>query len=192
MNRQNFTPRNRSFSRGRNQSENRGKYNYRNNYRPNYRNRLRGRWNNHRSGDRSNNYQTNNRCGNTRPNYRQNVQRTFRNRIQSRNRAGNYNNDHTRGGSRDRNNNRPSHSRQSILSHGRNESRFQSNSRVSTNHDRIRCCRCREYNYFASECPNMPTDEEPEYDDADPASLHFMTQDHYPTDSEGEIEYLNL
>ena len=35
--RQNFTPRNRSFSRGRNQ----GNYNNRNNYGPNYRNRLR-------------------------------------------------------------------------------------------------------------------------------------------------------
>ena len=58
---QNFTARNRSFSRGRNQGGNRGNYNYRNNYRPNYRNRSSGRWNNHRSGDRSNNYQTNNR-----------------------------------------------------------------------------------------------------------------------------------
>ena len=70
-NRQNFMPRNRSYSRGRNQGGNRG--NYRNNYRPNYRNRLRGRWNNHRSGDRSNNYQNNNRRGNVRPNYRQNA-----------------------------------------------------------------------------------------------------------------------
>ena len=43
---QNFTPRNRSFSRGRNQGGNRGNYNNRNNYRPNYRNRSRGRWNN--------------------------------------------------------------------------------------------------------------------------------------------------
>ena len=60
-NQQNFTPRNRSFSRGRNQSGNRGNCNYRNNNRPNYRNRSRGRWNNHRSGDRSQNYQTNNR-----------------------------------------------------------------------------------------------------------------------------------
>ena len=41
-NKQNFAPRNRSFSRGRNQ----GNYNNRNNYRQNYRNRLRGRWNN--------------------------------------------------------------------------------------------------------------------------------------------------
>ena len=61
VSRQNFTPRNRSFSRGRNQGGNRGNYNNRNNYRPNYRNRSRGRWNNHRSGDRSSNYQNYNR-----------------------------------------------------------------------------------------------------------------------------------
>ena len=35
---QNFTPRNTSFCRGRNQNEKRGNHNYRNNYRPNYRN----------------------------------------------------------------------------------------------------------------------------------------------------------
>ena len=58
---QNFTTRNRSFSRGKNQSGNRGNYNYRNKYRPNYKNQSQGRWNNHRSGDRGNNYQTNNR-----------------------------------------------------------------------------------------------------------------------------------
>ena len=103
-NRQNFTSRDRSFSRGRSQSGNRGNYNYRNNYRLNYRNRSRGRWNNHRSGDRSNNYQTNNRQGNNRPNYRQNAQWTFSNRSQSRDRVGNYNNVHMRGRSRDRNN----------------------------------------------------------------------------------------
>ena len=110
---QNFTPRNRSFSRGRNQGSNRGKYNYRNNYRPNYRNRSRGRWNNHRSGDRSSNYQNNNRSGNMRPNYRQNAQWTFR----------------------DRHDNRPIQQR-------REESRSRSNSRVSTNHDCVRCYRC--------------------------------------------------
>ena len=106
VNQQNFTPRNRSFSRGRNQGGNRGNYNNRNNYRPNYRNRSRGRWNNHMSGDSSNYYQNYNRLGNTRPNYRQNAQWTFRNRSQSRNRNENYNNDHTRGRSRDRNNSR--------------------------------------------------------------------------------------
>ena len=191
-NRQNFISRDRSFSRGRSQSRNRGNYNYRNNYRPNYRNRSRGRWNNHRSGDRSNNYQTNKRQGNNRPNYGQNAQQTFQNRGQSRDRVGNYDSDHMRGRSRDRNNDRPVQSRQSTLSHGRDGSRPRSNPRVSTKHDHVRCYRCREYNHFVSACPNTPTDEEPDCGDADPASLQMMTQDYYPTNSEGEIEYLNL
>ena len=38
----------------------------------------------------------------------------------------------------------------------------------------------------------MPTDEEPDCDNADPASLKMMTPDHYPNDSEGQTEYLNL
>ena len=42
------------------------------------------------------------------------------------------------------------------------------------------------------ECPNTPTDEEPDYDDADPASLQMKTQNYCPIDSEGEVEYLNL
>ena len=150
--------------------------NYRNNYRPNYRNRLRGRWNNHRSGDRSNNYQNNNRQGNARPNYRQNVQWTSRNRSHSRNRAENYNNDHTRGRGRGKHYNRPVQSRQNTLSHRRDESKSRSNSRVSTNHDCVRCYRCREYDHFASECPNNPTDKEPDYGDADPASLQILMQ----------------
>ena len=103
MGRQNFMPRNRSFSRGRNQGGNRGNYNNRNNYRSNYRNRSRGRWNNHRSGDRSGNYPHYNRQGNMRPHHRQNAQCTFRNRSQSRSRNENYGNDHFRGRSRDRN-----------------------------------------------------------------------------------------
>ena len=64
--------------------------------------------------------------------------------------------------------------------------------RVSTIHDHVRCYRCREYDHFASECPNIPTDEEPDYDDVDPASLQMLTQNYYPIDSEGEVEYLNL
>ena len=119
--RQNFTPRNRSFSIGRNQGGNRGNYNNRNNYRPNYRNRSRGRWNSHRSGDRSGNYPHSNRHDNTRPHHRQNTQWTFRNRSQSRSRNENYGNDHFRGRSRDRNQRR------------QEESRSRSNSRVSTN-----------------------------------------------------------
>ena len=176
--RQNFTPRNRSFSRGRNQGGNRGNYNNRNNYRLNYRNRSRGRWNNHRSGDRSGNYPHYNRHGNMRPHHRQNTQWTFRNRSQSRNRSENYGNDHFRGRSRDRNQRR------------REESRSRSNSRVSTNRDHMWCYRCREYDHFASECPNTLTDEETDYEDVDPASLQMISQDYGPIDS--ERDYLNL
>ena len=43
-----------------------------------------------------------------------------------------------------------------------------------------------------SECPNTPTDEEPDYDDTGPASLQMMTQGYCLIDSEGEVEYLNL
>ena len=72
------------------------------------------------------------------------------------------------------------------------ESRSQSNSRVSTNHDRLRCYRCWEYDHFVSKSPNTPTDEEMDYEDIDPASLQMMTQNYGPVDSEGEVEYLNL
>ena len=94
-----------------------------------------------------------------------------------------------RGRSRDRNNDRSIQSRQGTLSHGRDDSRSRSNSRVSRNHDRVRCYRCREHNHFASKCPNILTDEEP--DDADPTSLQIMMQSYFPVDSEGEADYLN-
>ena len=63
---------------------------------------------------------------------------------------------------------------------------------MSTNRDQVRCYRCGEYDHFASECPNIPTDKEPDYDDADLASLQMMSQNYYPFDSGGEVEYLNL
>ena len=92
----------------------------------------------------------------------------------------NYDNDHTSGRSRDRNHRR------------REESRSQSNSRVSTNCDRVRCYQCREYDHFASECANTSTDEETDYKDTDPASLQMMSQNYSPSDSEREAVYLNL
>ena len=110
-----------------------------------------------------------------RPNYRQNAQWTFRNRSQS----GSRNDDHTRGRSRS-------------IPRRREESHSRSNSRVSTNCDRVRCYRCQKYDHFASECPNTPTDEETDYEEADPASLQIMTQNYCPIDSEGEAECLNL
>ena len=54
------------------------------------------------------------------------------------------------------------------------------------------CYRCREYDHFASECPNTPTDEETDYEDADPASLQMISQVHGPIDLEREGDYLNL
>ena len=43
-----------------------------------------------------------------------------------------------------------------------------------------------------SKCPNTPTDKELDDEDTDPASLQMMTQNYSPTDSEEEVEYLNL
>ena len=56
----------------------------------------------------------------------------------------------------------------------------------------MRCYRCREYDHFASKCPNTSTDEEPDYDDTNPASLQMITQNYYSNNPEGEVEYLNL
>ena len=41
-----------------------------------------------------------------------------------------------------------------------NRSMSRSCLRVSTNRDRIRCYRCREYDHFMVQCPNTPTSEE--------------------------------
>ena len=54
----------------------------------------------------------------------------------------------------------------------------------------MQCYRWREYDHFASECPNTPTDEETDYEDADPASLQMISQDYCPIDS--ERDNLNL
>ena len=51
----------------------------------------------------------------------------------------------------------------------------------------MRCCRCREYDHFMAECPNTPTDEETDYEEADPASLQIISESY-----EGEGDYLNL
>ena len=113
-----------------------------------------------------------------RPHHRQNTQWTSRNRSQSRSRNKNYGKDRFRGRSRDRNQRR------------QEESRSRSNSRVSTNQDQVQCYRCREYDHFASECPNTLTDKETDYEDVDPASLQMVSQDYGPTDS--KRDYLNL
>ena len=73
--------------------------------------------------------------------------------------------------------------------------RNRSNSRVTTHRNRIRCFRCREYDHFANECPNIGTDDSDGYE-SDGAALQLMT-----TEADGDfdtarsneaVDYLNL
>ena len=64
-----------------------------------------------------------------------------------------------------------------------------SRSRNSTNRDRIRCFKCREYDHFANECPNLvPDNSDRESDSARSVSLHLADSD---TGSDIE-QYLNI
>ena len=75
--------------------------------------------------------------------------------------------------------------------------RSRSNSRVTTNRDRIRCFRCREYDHFANECPNVGTDDSDGYE-SDRAALQVMMTEIDIHDSfdtarlNEEADYLNL
>ena len=64
-----------------------------------------------------------------------------------------------------------------------------SRSRTSTNRDRIRCFKCREYDHFASECPNLfPDSSDREKESARSVSLHLTD-----SDSGSDTErYLNI
>ena len=62
-------------------------------------------------------------------------------------------------------------------------------SRTSTNRDRIRCFKCREYDHFANECPNLiPDNSDRESDSARSVSLYLVDSD---TGSDAE-QYLNI
>ena len=63
---------------------------------------------------------------------------------------------------------------------------------MSTNRDQLRCYRCGEYDHFAQECPNIPTDDEMGQSDSEQASRQMLTQDSLPLNSNGEVEYLDL
>ena len=69
-------------------------------------------------------------------------------------------------------------------------SRSRSNSRTSTNRDRVQCFKCREYDHFANECPNLvPNDSDRESDGARSASLQILAY----SDMGSEVEqYLNI
>ena len=62
-------------------------------------------------------------------------------------------------------------------------------SRTSMNRDRIRCFKCREYDHFMNECPNLiPEDSDKESDGVKSVSLHLADSD---TSSDTE-QYLNI
>ena len=62
-------------------------------------------------------------------------------------------------------------------------------SRTSTNRDRIRCFKCREYDHFTNECPNLvPDNSDRESDSARLVSLHLADSD---TGLDTE-QYLNI
>ena len=67
----------------------------------------------------------------------------------------------------------------------RSESSSRSSSRTSTNWDRVRCFKCREYDHFANECPNLvPDDSDRESDGARSASLQILADSNTGSDVE--------
>ena len=68
--------------------------------------------------------------------------------------------------------------------------RSQSNLRVSTNRDRVRCFKCREYEHFANECPNLVIEEsDRESDSTRQASLQSLANSITGLEVE---QYLNI
>ena len=69
-------------------------------------------------------------------------------------------------------------------------SRLRSNSRASTNRDRVQCFKCREYDHFTNECPNLVCkDSDRESNGARSASLQILAD----SDTGLEVEqYLNI
>ena len=72
---------------------------------------------------------------------------------------------------------------------GRSPSSSRLGSRTSTNRDRIRCFKCREYDHLVNECPNLISeDSDKESNSARSVSLHLADSD---TGSDTE-QYLNI
>ena len=69
-------------------------------------------------------------------------------------------------------------------------SRSRSNSRASTNRDMVKYFKCREYDHFANECPNLVIEgSDIKSDSARQSSLQILTDSN--TGSEVE-QYLNI
>ena len=57
------------------------------------------------------------------------------------------------------------------------------------NRDRVQCFKCREYDHFVNECPNLITDDLDRESDGASASLQFLAD----SDTGSEVEqYLNI
>ena len=75
--------------------------------------------------------------------------------------------------------------------------RLRSRSRSKSNRERFRCYKCREYDHFANECPNIGTSDS-EGHKSDNAALQVMTTDTESCDTHDmirfmkEMQYLNL
>ena len=79
------------------------------------------------------------------------------------------------------------------VSRSESGSRSRSRSIVSTNRDRIRCYKCREYDHFANKCPNSITDEEIDQDVLNQSTLQMLSQDNLVgSDMHESLECLNL
>ena len=77
-----------------------------------------------------------------------------------------------------------------VRARSESSSRSRSNLRVSTNRDRVRCFKHREYDYFANDCPNLVLEDlDRESDSAGEASLQILVD----SDTGSEVEqYLNI
>ena len=87
--------------------------------------------------------------------------------------------------------------RQNGNSRLRSRSRSRSNPRITMNRDGIRCYKCREYDHFANECPNIVTSNSDGHE-SDNAALQVMATDTEPYNTHDivsymeDTEYLNL
>ena len=67
---------------------------------------------------------------------------------------------------------------------------------MTTNRDRVRCYKCREYDHYANECPNTFSDSDGQ--DSDNVALQVMTTNSESYDSQDiesimeDTDYLNL
>ena len=72
----------------------------------------------------------------------------------------------------------------------RSESSSRSSARTSMNRDRVQCFKCREYDHFANECPNLvPEDSDRESDGKRSVSLQILADSDTGSDVE---QYLNI